>query len=105
MEELAEGLKALTEMGTPQEHQQIQLTWTPGSSQRLSHQPKSTHGLDQRPPSTYVADVQLSLHVGPPTTGAWAVFNAVACLWNTFPLTGLPGLASVREDWPNPAET
>ena len=56
-------------------------------------------------PHTYVADVQLSLHVGPPTTGAWAVFNAVACLWNTFPLTGLPGLASVREDVPSSAET
>jgi hypothetical protein len=31
------------------EDQQCQLTWTPGSSQRLSHQLKSIHGLVQGP--------------------------------------------------------
>ena len=46
MEELEEGLKGLKGMGTPQEDQQSQLTWTPGSSQRLSHQTKSIQGLE-----------------------------------------------------------
>lgn len=45
MEELWEGLKALKEIGTPQGDQQCQLTWTPGSSQRLSYQPTSIHKL------------------------------------------------------------
>jgi len=40
-----------------------------------------------RPPPlfTFVADVQLSLHVGPQPMGAVAVPKAVACLWNPFP--------------------
>lgn len=49
MEELEEGLKALKGMGTPQEDQQSQLIWTPGSSGRLSHQPKNRHGLECGP--------------------------------------------------------
>jgi hypothetical protein len=39
-------IEALKRIGTPQEDQQSQLTWTPGSSQRLSHQPKSISELD-----------------------------------------------------------
>jgi hypothetical protein len=45
MEVLGEGLKALKVMATPQEDQQCQLTWTTGSSQRLSYQPKNIHRL------------------------------------------------------------
>jgi hypothetical protein len=45
MEEIGEGLKELKGMATPEEEQQCHLTWTPGSSQRLSHQPKNIHGL------------------------------------------------------------
>jgi hypothetical protein len=44
MEELREELKALKK--TPIQHEQCQLTWIPGSSQSLTHQPKSIHGLD-----------------------------------------------------------
>jgi hypothetical protein len=33
--------KALKGIGTPQENQQNQLTWTLGGSQRLNHQPKN----------------------------------------------------------------
>lgn len=44
----------------------------------------------------YVADVQLGLHVGLPTTEAGAVSKAVAY---PVPLTGL------EEDAPNPTET
>jgi hypothetical protein len=50
MEELGKGLRAPKEIGTPQEEQQSQLTWTLGGSQRLSHQSKSIHGLDLDPP-------------------------------------------------------
>lgn len=39
MVQLEEKLKKLNGKSTPQEHQQSQLTWTPGSSKRLSHQP------------------------------------------------------------------
>ena len=56
-------------IGTPQEDQQSQLIL--GDSQGLNYKPKIKHGLDlDHPPThTYVADVQFSLHVGPPTTG------------------------------------
>ena len=49
VEELREGLRDLKRTGTPQEDQQSQLTWTLRGSQRLNHQPKSMHGLDQGP--------------------------------------------------------
>lgn len=53
-----------------------------------NHQPKNIHRLDLAPPATYVADVQLGLHSGPPTTGAGAGPDSVACLWNLFPWLG-----------------
>jgi hypothetical protein len=53
--------------------------WTLGGFQRLNHQSKSKYGVDLEP-DTYVADVQPGLHVGLPTTGAWAVPDSVACL-------------------------
>jgi hypothetical protein len=40
----------------------------------MNHQPKSMQGLDLDP-HTYVADVQLHLHVGSPT------FGGRGCLW------------------------
>jgi hypothetical protein len=46
MKELEEGLKALKRIGTPQEDQQTQPTWTIGDNQRLSHQLNSIHRLD-----------------------------------------------------------
>jgi hypothetical protein len=49
MKEVGEGLKALKGIETRQEDQLNQLTWTPGNSQRLSHQPKSINGLDLGP--------------------------------------------------------
>ena len=36
-------------------------------------------------PYTYVADVQLGLHEGLPTTGAGAVPESFACLWIPLP--------------------
>ena len=55
MEELGEELRAPKGIGT-----QSQLTWTFWGSQRLDLVPT---------PHTYEADVELSLHVGPPTVG------------------------------------
>ena len=63
MEELGEGLKELKGMATPQEDQQCQLTRTPGSSQGLSHQPESIHGLVMAH-STYVAHMPCLTSVG-----------------------------------------
>jgi len=47
-------------------------------------------GLDLTPHptptcNTYVADMQLGLHLGPLTIGAGAVSGSVACLWVPFP--------------------
>jgi hypothetical protein len=47
--ELGKSWKKLRRRTTPQEDQQSQLTWTSGSSQRLSHQPGSIHGLVRGP--------------------------------------------------------
>ena len=49
MEELGERLKAPKGKGNPQEDKLSQLTWTPGSFQRLSHQPKNIHWLECDP--------------------------------------------------------
>ena len=70
-------------MGTLQEDQQNQLTWTLGGSQRLNHQPKCIRGLDVAPPAprTYIADVQLSFHVGSAIIEAEADSKAATCLW------------------------
>jgi hypothetical protein len=73
-------------------------------SHSLTHQPEHTW-TRLRPQSTYVADVQLSLHAGPSTTGLWDEPKAVACLWNPVPLTRLPCLASEGEDGPSPVVT
>jgi hypothetical protein len=55
------------------------------------------------PPPTYIADVQLGLHVGPPTE-VGPISKAIACL-EYAPLTGLPCPASVREDVSSTVET
>lgn len=57
MEELGEELKALKEMASTREDQQDQLSWIPGSPQRLS-----IHGLDAGP--THVAEGCLVLPRG-----------------------------------------
>jgi hypothetical protein len=57
---------------------------------------KHTQAGLRLPADMYVADVQLGLHVGLPTTEAGAVSKAVAY---PVPLTGL------EEDAPNPTET
>ena len=59
MEELGE-LGAPKEIGTPQEAQQRQQIWTPGSSQKLIAYTGWTEVFH-----TCVTDMRLSLHVGP----------------------------------------
>ena len=72
-------------IGTLQEDQQSQLTWTSAGSQRVNNQPKNTQVLDLLPAPpyhTYTADMhKLDLHVDPPTTGTGVYANSVACLW------------------------
>jgi hypothetical protein len=70
-------------IGSPQD-QPSQLTCTPGGSQRLNHQPKNKQGLDLGS-CTYVADMQLGLHVGLSTTGVGAVPEPVVCLGVPYP--------------------
>ena len=82
--------------GTQQKEQQTQLTWTLGDSQRLSHQPKA--GL--KVPGTYVADVQLRLHVGLPTTGVEAAPTVLDYLWKLFSCLALAG-----QNAPTPTDT
>jgi hypothetical protein len=48
---------------TPQDDLQSQLAWAHAGSQSLNYQSKSMQGLDLSP-YTFVADVQLDLHVG-----------------------------------------
>ena len=55
-----------------------------GDLQRMNHQPKSMQGLDLDP-HTYVADVQLHLHVSPPTTEVGTYPDSVAYLFILFP--------------------
>lgn len=98
MQHLGEGLRNPKGTGTPQEAQRS-LTWTLGGSQRINHQTKSIQGLDlaaTNPAPTYI-DVQLGLHLGPPSTGAGAYPDSVACLW-TGSLTGQSCLASEGQD-------
>jgi hypothetical protein len=83
MKHLGEGLRDPEWNGNPQEDQQSQLTWTLGKSQRLNHQLNSTHWMDH---CTYVADVQLSPHMGSPTT---AICEFLFSYWAA--LSGLGG--------------
>lgn len=62
------------------------LIWTLGGSQRLNNKSKSIHTrAGPRPPCTYVADLQFGFHAGPPTIGAEAYLDSVACLWTLLP--------------------
>ena len=70
-----------------------------GGSQKLNQQPNSMQGLDLSS-CTYVADVYLGLHPGPPTTGAEAY--PVSSL-DPAPLTELSCLASKGENISSPS--
>ena len=56
----------------------------PWSSQRLNHQSKNKHRLDLGLPHSYVADVQLDLHVGPEQLGIGAILKTAACPLDMF---------------------
>jgi hypothetical protein len=74
---VGEGLRALEGIGTLQEDQENQLSKTESSIKEHSW-------ARPMPPYTYVADVKLSLHMGPLTTGVGDLSKAVACLWILF---------------------
>jgi hypothetical protein len=79
IEELREGLRDLKRTGIIQEDLQTHLTWTLVDYQRLNQQPNNKSDWTCIS-CTYIADVQLGLLVGPPTTGEGAVPESVACL-------------------------
>ena len=58
------GLRTLNGIEIPQEDQQSQLTWTFEALKRLINQAKNICWLDTGPSCTYVAEVQIYLHVG-----------------------------------------
>ena len=78
-------------IGTPQDNQQSQLTWTSGNSQSLSQQPKNTDCMKWSSCHIYSICAAQSPS-GPPATGAETLLNASACL------SRLPSLALVGED-------
>lgn len=84
MEEWETGLSELE--GSPQDLQS-QITRALGSSKRQNQQ-KSNQGMDLglcAAHSTFVAVVQLALHVGPLTIGVGAVSDSAAFCWFPFP--------------------
>lgn len=62
----------------------------PGGSQSKPPTKEQTWA-GPKPLCTYVADVQPGLHASPPTTGAWAVPDSIACLWILFHKLGCLG--------------
>ena len=64
MEALGQGFRELVEIGSPQEDQQGKLPWTIGSSQGLTTK-QEVYRRQTTTYGTYVANVQLSLHMGP----------------------------------------
>ena len=74
MEELGKGFMALVEIWTQLKDQQGQLTWTTGSYQGLTTNQKAYRSCI-RTYGTYVANVQLSLHVSTPKCGTGAILK------------------------------
>ena len=75
VEEVARELSKQKGSGIPQDIQS-QLTWSYEGSQRLDHQPKIML-LQEVSLYTFVADVQLGLHVSPVTSRVKAVSDSV----------------------------
>ena len=88
VENLGEQLRNLEQIGTPQEDQQSQLTWTLGGLQKLSHQSKSICCLELTPPPTCSA----WFHVDPPKTAMRAIPESIA-----YPLILFPYRAALSE--------
>lgn len=65
VEELGIKSNKLEESSIPHDDLKSQLTWDHVSSLNLKHQPRSTQGLVLGSFPTFVADMQLGLHVGP----------------------------------------
>ena len=79
-------------IGTPQEEQQSQLTWTLRVL-RDSTTNQRIYMAEPRPPCIYVAHMRLGLHVVP---NNWSRGYPKRCclMWDMFILAGLPCLAS-----------
>ena len=101
MEEQEERLQALWRIETPWEYKESQLTWTLGLSESEA-QTKEHSQARPRPPCTYVASIQLSLHVGPEqlNQGLSQKLLIVHGIW-TYLLARLLCLASVEKEASN----
>jgi hypothetical protein len=62
-------------------------------------------GVDLGPLPYICRNLQVSLHMGPLTSGVGGVLVSVSCHWILFLLHGLPGWASVKEDVSSLART
>ena len=104
MEEMKEGLWVWKEIGTPQEERPTESTnLDPWGSQ--SPPTKEYPQAGPRPSHSYVANMQLDLHVGPEH---WSgPYPKSCCLFLGYALLqrGLPSLALVGEKAPSLAET
>jgi hypothetical protein len=93
MEELGGRVEGPEGIGTPQEDPTESTNLDPwGLSE--TEPPTKEHTLGATgPPHTYVADVQLGLHVGPPTTRTRCIPKAVCgiCFSNWAALSGFSG--------------
>lgn len=102
VEQGKKGLRELEGSRTPKEDLQSKLIWAHGGSQRWNHQLKSMHGLDLSPLHLCCRCLSWS-SCGSPNN------QSGGCLWlccrplTSFPLDGLPCLASVRDDTLSPA--
>jgi hypothetical protein len=96
VEELRKGLGDFT--GRPTESTMLDPWGLPETEPPTKEQAWAGPG----PPHTYVADVQLSLHAGPPTTGAGA-YPDFCMPADPISLTEPLCLASVGGDVPNSA--
>jgi hypothetical protein len=94
MEELGEGLNTPKMIGTLQDDQQSQLTWTLGAL-ILNHQPNEIHRLDLGSPHTL--QILKNWNRGYPKSCCLSMGYVL--------LDGLLCLASVEEDVANPADS
>jgi hypothetical protein len=82
---------------TSSEDPQSQLIWAHGGSHRLGHQPGRMQDLDLGPLHV-CSKCEGWFSCGSPNKHSRAVSVSVPCHWIPFPLTALPGWASVRDD-------
>jgi hypothetical protein len=97
-------LRALKGLGTPQEDQQTQPTWTLGGLSETEPPTKEHTQARPRPPCTYATDVQLGLHVGSKQL-EWELPQKLLLVCGICSFSWLPCLTSVEKEVPSLEET